>query len=204
VSSVEVDGLTLPVALGGHAALDFCNTRAGWGAAQPKEYLRSHAHLAVWARENGLLPAPAVGRLRRAAAADPAEATAVLGRAIAFRSALYAVLLEPTPGDWAGVNAEVSRAAAAALLRPGRPARWDLAATGLAQPLLAIAWHAAELLTSPLAGRVFACPGDGCGWLFGDPRGRRRWCSMAVCGNRAKVRRHAARQRETGRYDQPS
>ncbi|MFC7483823.1 CGNR zinc finger domain-containing protein [Luedemannella flava] len=27
------------------------------------------------------------------------------------------------------------------------------------------------------------------------PRGRRRWCSMAWCGNREKVRAHAARQR---------
>ncbi|MGW5195753.1 CGNR zinc finger domain-containing protein, partial [Kribbella sp. NPDC004138] len=38
---------------------------------------------------------------------------------------------------------------------------------------------------------VRTCPS--CGWLFLDPRGRRRWCSMATCGNRAKVRAHAAR-----------
>jgi predicted RNA-binding Zn ribbon-like protein len=62
-------------------------------------------------------------------------------------------------------------------------------------PLLAVAWSAAGLLTSPAARTVGACPGDGCGWLFTDPRGRRRWCSMAMCGNRAKARRHTARQR---------
>src|SRR6478736_4345946 len=40
---------------------------------------------------------------------------------------------------------------------------------------------------------VHACPGNDCGWLFLDPRNRRRWCSMAVCGNRAKARAHARR-----------
>ncbi len=34
-----------------------------------------------------------------------------------------------------------------------------------------------------------------CSWVFLDTsRGyRRRWCSSADCGNRARVRRHAAR-----------
>jgi predicted RNA-binding Zn ribbon-like protein len=67
------------------------------------------------------------------------------------------------------------------------------ASTGLDLPLLAVAWAAADLLTS--TGTVAACPGTGCGWLFADPRGRRRWCSMALCGNRAKARRHAGRAR---------
>ncbi|MYV62710.1 hypothetical protein GTW37_28835, partial [Streptomyces sp. SID4931] len=25
-------------------------------------------------------------------------------------------------------------------------------------------------------------PGKGCGWLFLDTAGRRRWCSLGVCG----------------------
>ena len=39
---------------------------------------------------------------------------------------------------------------------------------------------------------------DGCGWVFLDEtkNRRRRWCSMKDCGNRAKARRHYARQRE--------
>ncbi|HET7305552.1 MAG TPA: CGNR zinc finger domain-containing protein [Segeticoccus sp.] len=40
-----------------------------------------------------------------------------------------------------------------------------------------------------------ACPGDDCGWLFLNPGGRRRWCSMSPCGNRAKVAAHARRHR---------
>ncbi|AXB45406.1 CGNR zinc finger domain-containing protein [Amycolatopsis albispora] len=43
--------------------------------------------------------------------------------------------------------------------------------------------------------RLRICPGDNCYWAFWDssPRGARRWCSMRVCGNRAKARAYAAR-----------
>ena len=44
---------------------------------------------------------------------------------------------------------------------------------------------------------VEECPGDDCGYLFRDTsHGRRRWCSMRSCGNRAKVQRFRDRQRE--------
>jgi len=39
------------------------------------------------------------------------------------------------------------------------------------------------------------CASEACGWVFLDPTHRRRWCIMAVCGNRAKARRFADRQR---------
>ena len=42
---------------------------------------------------------------------------------------------------------------------------------------------------------VGLCASDACGWVFLDPSHRRRWCTMAVCGNRAKARRYAARTR---------
>jgi len=39
-------------------------------------------------------------------------------------------------------------------------------------------------------GRIRTC--GRCGWLFLDSSrgGRRRWCSMSICGNREKARRH--------------
>jgi len=43
--------------------------------------------------------------------------------------------------------------------------------------------------------RVKVCPADDCGWAFFD-RSRnssRQWCSMQVCGNRAKARNHRER-----------
>jgi predicted RNA-binding Zn ribbon-like protein len=202
VASVVIDGLVVPISVAGHPALDFCNTRAGWGEPEPKEYLHTHAHVTVWARENGLVPAAAVAGLRRRGEADPAAAAAVVTRTVAFRDALRHLLVgrRDTAGEaWAAVTAEVRGAGAVAALRPGPtggpPADWSPDTHGLDGPLLAVAWSAAGLLTSPAAAAVATCPGRGCGWIFADPRGRRRWCSMAWCGNRAKARRHAQRIR---------
>jgi predicted RNA-binding Zn ribbon-like protein len=46
--------------------------------------------------------------------------------------------------------------------------------------------------------RLRVCDNDECRWAFHDTSrsGRRRWCDMATCGNRAKVARHRARQRD--------
>ncbi|MGK5530159.1 CGNR zinc finger domain-containing protein [Streptomyces sp. URMC 129] len=45
--------------------------------------------------------------------------------------------------------------------------------------------------------RLKACEADSCRWAFYDhsPAGRRRWCSMQVCGARAKMRSYRAKQR---------
>jgi predicted RNA-binding Zn ribbon-like protein len=47
--------------------------------------------------------------------------------------------------------------------------------------------------------RIRICASETCRWLFYDESrsGRRRWCDMATCGNRAKARRHRDRQRDT-------
>jgi len=199
MASTVIDGLVLPISLAGHPVLDFCNTRAAWCAPVPKEYLASHAHLTVWAGANGLLPAAEVPRLRRAGVRSAGPAADIVARAIRFRSALYTVLTGPgTPADWAAVNTEVAAAGTAVRLAAGIPAAWSLTGSGPDRPLLAIAWAAAQFLTTPAAAAVDACPSHDCGWLFTNPTGRRRWCSMALCGNRAKARRHAHRTRSTG------
>ncbi|WP_432004933.1 BTAD domain-containing putative transcriptional regulator [Streptomyces parvus] len=54
--------------------------------------------------------------------------------------------------------------------------------SGLRLPLHAVAQRAADLLADPRRLTVRACPGKGCGWLFLDAAGRRRWCSLGVCG----------------------
>ena len=45
--------------------------------------------------------------------------------------------------------------------------------------------------------RFRICANDGCRWIFQDESraGRRRWCDMSTCGNRAKAARHRARQK---------
>ena len=63
-----------------------------------------------------------------------------------------------------------------------------------------LAFSALELLTSERRVRVKTCPGARCGWLFLDesPTGRRRWCSMASCGNREKAQRFRRRPHDVG------
>src|SRR3954467_8467192 len=101
MASYLVDGLVLPIAITDHPALDFCNTRAGWGAPTPKEYLHTHAHLTVWARENGLLTPGGARHVERAGRDDLVAAAAVVGRSLALREALYAVVLRRgSQRDW--------------------------------------------------------------------------------------------------------
>jgi predicted RNA-binding Zn ribbon-like protein len=61
-------------------------------------------------------------------------------------------------------------------------------------------WLAAHNLLELLRdrpNRIRNCANDDCVlWFYDDSRGgRRQWCSMATCGNRAKARRHYARTR---------
>jgi predicted RNA-binding Zn ribbon-like protein len=184
-----VDGLVLPLAVGGHPVLDFCNTRAGWDAAEPREYLTSYEHLVVWAREAGLVDEPLAAHLSEAGDQRALE------RALTFRTALYRTCTDPADNAaWEAVAAEAHEAAAAAVLVRGEG--WVIPAdVGVDLPVLTLARAAGTLLESVDLRTVGRCPGHDCGWLFLDPRGRRRWCVMAVCGNREKARRHARRTR---------
>jgi predicted RNA-binding Zn ribbon-like protein len=60
----------------------------------------------------------------------------------------------------------------------------------------AVAADAVALLADPARiERLHRCPGRDCGWVFLDTSGRRRWCSMATCGSREKMRRMYERKR---------
>ena len=62
--------------------------------------------------------------------------------------------------------------------------------------LSAVAADAVGLLGDPRdVAALRRCPGRNCGWLFLDRSGRRRWCSMQICGSREKMRRRRAAQR---------
>jgi predicted RNA-binding Zn ribbon-like protein len=74
-------------------------------------------------------------------------------------------------------------------------------------------WRSAETLLLPIGealaklvceehfADVKACEGQGCTLVFADhTRGRaRRWCSMAICGNRAKQVAHRERLKQKAR-----
>jgi predicted RNA-binding Zn ribbon-like protein len=79
-----------------------------------------------------------------------------------------------------------------------------LVAIGVGSPFEQARADIAESLALYLAEgdprRLRRCASDTCRWVFVDRSrsGRRRWCDMSVCGNRAKVRRHRARRRDDG------
>jgi predicted RNA-binding Zn ribbon-like protein len=72
--------------------------------------------------------------------------------------------------------------------------------------LLPIAEVLATLVCEENFANVKACEGPACTLLFADhTRGRvRRWCSMAICGNRAKQAAHRSRARRPASSPVPS
>jgi predicted RNA-binding Zn ribbon-like protein len=201
---VVIDGLALPSRLSGHAALDFCNTLAGWNGGRRNDYLRSYEHLAVWAEFVELLAPARVANLREQAARESESAAAVLAYAKQVRGRLYDVFADQgDPAKLELISADLQTATSSLQLVEGDGSiEWEIdPESGLATPVLAALWSAAQLLVSPESPLVKACPGSGCGWLFRDRTGRRRWCTMATCGNREKARAFSARRR--GAADAP-
>ncbi|WP_299396564.1 CGNR zinc finger domain-containing protein [Pelagibius sp.] len=177
-----------PVRLcGERLILDFLNT-ADWAADGEvvHEKLATPADVDRWMAAAGL-----------DGVAGPKTARE-LARLKAFRAALRATVLKVAGGkDGArdgvrAVNTALRGIRNDALAEAGGPAA--VSAAGRLQAVLAIS--AAALLADPRERvRIKICPADNCGWLFVDEtrNGRRRWCSMETCGNRAKARRHYQR-----------
>lgn len=61
-------------------------------------------------------------------------------------------------------------------------------------PIWILSHSASELLTSDAVEKIRACANPECRWLFLDTSKNhsRRWCDMALCGNRMKARRFKA------------
>lgn len=92
------------------------------------------------------------------------------------------------------LNGILARATVARSVADGAVVRRPLFADDAWRP----AWLAVDDYTRILQqdGRasVRRCGNADCVLYFHDPTGRRRWCVMARCGNRAKARRHYDRQ----------
>jgi predicted RNA-binding Zn ribbon-like protein len=191
---------------GGDLALDFVNTWAD--RARPEtDQLGSFQRMVDFAREAGLVDEAQAASYEAAARMDAGSASEALRTARRFREALYGLFssqvggIPANPDDLARVNRAIRSAFPNLEIRTlGKSLAW----AGADDParLGALLWPviraAAELLTSPGIGLVRECEGADCTWLFLDRSrtGKRRWCSMASCGNRAKARRHYHRQRK--------
>jgi len=197
-----------PQLIGGALCLDFVNTVQWRGdAAAPSDRLVSYDELLHWARHAGVLVASDVRRLMAEARRRPQAGREALGRAIALREAIarLAVPARRRAGvDLAVVNEMLAGAPVRVAVVPAEGGfQWSAGKSGeaLEQPLWAVLWSAADLLTSARLAEVRRCADPRCGWMFLDAsrNRRRRWCAMENCGNRAKVRRHYERRREGAR-----
>ncbi|WP_147258805.1 CGNR zinc finger domain-containing protein [Pseudonocardia hierapolitana] len=101
----------------------------------------------------------------------------------------------PRPADIAVLNAAAAAPPLVPALRPEGSGSRVVDPTAAAA-LATIARDAVDLFGGPLAQRIRVCDAEDCGLLFVDTSrpGRRRWCSMERCGNRAKIRTHRARR----------
>jgi predicted RNA-binding Zn ribbon-like protein len=182
--------------LGGRPALDFVNTlRERWN--RRVETLVTGDDLAKWLVRAELLEEPA--RVGRALLHDARE----LRESIDLGVEAVIAGGRPPRAALAVVDGWLERTGTGRLrLLPGPEGRPVLAERLTADPvqraLGAIALDAARMLGTAESARVRVCASDTCSARFYDrsPAGRRRWCSMAACGNEAKARRHRARRRE--------
>lgn len=187
--------------------LEFCNATMDWRASTaPIELLNHYADLTAWGRQVGLLTETEAAHLDREAAAAPRAAAGALKRARRLREICYRIFSAighrrvPEQPDIDGLNRALAAGLgdAAIAARPGGFVwSWQQRPLGLDWLLWPLARSAADLLTSADLKRVGECADDrGCGWLFVDTSrgGKRRWCSMKSCGNRAKAQRHYRRK----------
>jgi predicted RNA-binding Zn ribbon-like protein len=187
----------------GNLALDFANTEHNHGAAEPQNDLRAFSDLLDWGRQAGLLQENENRRLLRRAQSRPAAAAQDFRRALGLRAVLYDVFSsialtgKADPQALRRFNSLLQRALAAAnLQRTGETYELGWQEQGQIDRMLSHLIHAAtSLLTSDQLGRLRQCAGESCTWLFVDTsrNGKRRWCDMRHCGNRAKVRRFRQR-----------
>jgi predicted RNA-binding Zn ribbon-like protein len=198
-----------PKFLAGPLCLEFVNTVTWRGDPNDRgERLTSYLELLLWAVHAGILDAGASKRLLADADRRPAAADAVVRRAVELRESLASLVLGAERGAAARAVSVLNAMLAAAPPRSAIRAyaegySWseDAHDPTLDSPLHPVIWSAADLLTSGRLAHVRRCVDTRCGWVFLDtsPSGRRRWCSMKECGNRAKVRRHHRRTKAAGR-----
>ena len=194
----------------GVLCLDFVNTLDNRPSGEPKELLARYGDLLRFAEDTGILTPAQADRLLAWSEADPDEAQRVVQPAVELREAMYAVFSaviakRAVPASaLALLNGYVQLAAQHVSLTPangGFAWRYDSdgdSPGGFETMLWPIVRSAAELLASDNLPFVRACSSKTCQWFFLDTskNHRRRWCSMKLCGNRAKVRKFYARERE--------
>jgi predicted RNA-binding Zn ribbon-like protein len=162
------------------------------------ERLRTPEDLGRWLVEAGMaVEPPAVGQAEL-------EAARALRDAI-YRAAKLAGRGALDPDDVVQINRWATAPAPVPQLDADRRVSW-VCGRPVHAALASLARDAIDLLSGPLAVRVRECAAKDCALLFVDASrpGRRRWCSMEGCGNRAKTTRYRRRQAKTTTKTSPA
>lgn len=179
--------------------LDFVNSEHG---VRRFEALRDFETLVRWLETASVLDAERASGIRRRAQAQPAGAAAALVDARRVRAGLRS-LAERGPSS-ERVRAEGLVEINRVLGRSAGTRRVELRTDGtflrsfvpvgdaFAGLVIPIVESAADALILGELSRVRRCADPRCQRVFFDntKNGRRRWCDMATCGNRAKAARH--------------
>ncbi|MES4909406.1 MULTISPECIES: CGNR zinc finger domain-containing protein [unclassified Streptomyces] len=194
--------------VGGHIVIDLLNTVTARDA-EPIDWLDGYPRLLEWAALTGHFEPGALTALRRLAETEPGRAASALDRTRELREAVYdlttALIRQDAPASAGAVGRIENRwkdavASARLTVRGSTPQlQVGVGTSGLEHINHELALQAFDLLRSLPLERTRVCPGPRCGWVFIDSSrgGRRRWCTMATCGNVVKGRTHYQRKRET-------
>ena len=185
----------------GHLALALLNTVESPDEA-PRDRLASPAAVLAWLEAAGILDPARRARV----GASPPVARTLLVEALRLRDAAARAVGAWTQGTLIPDDALLAlnrvmeaRTVGLRLGGGGGVHRVEpvVTLTGTLGLLAPVAIAAAQLLAEGDATRVRRCDAPGCGLWFLDTskNGSRRWCSMARCGNRAKVTAHKRRKR---------
>jgi len=195
------------VLVGGRLAVDFCNVPSlpATGATSALSW----EELVGFLRASRIISPERSHELLALTESDPKAAFDLLNRATRLRDALrfcfHALAArEHISRDWVIPINEILRVTEGhdELVESGRSWKIEFLARedNLDWLLAAVARSAAELITEGETSRIRLCANPTCSLFFYDDSRthRRRWCSMALCGNRHKVaafaRRHSARR----------
>jgi predicted RNA-binding Zn ribbon-like protein len=184
---------------------DFLNTD-DLENGSPLERLPTLDDALSWFVERGVIHGEGADRLGHQAESDPVAAQRELTRIHGVRRALRDVadaIVEQRPPQ-AGALETVNRALHARQVIELVPSSDGCVAVDhrhVGDPIDdALARLCDPLVTELTSGnpeRIRVCDNDRCRWVFFDTSrtGRRRWCDMSTCGNRAKAARHRAKSK---------
>jgi len=183
--------------------LDFANLP--YTSGDPRPHQTSWLELIDFLAEKSVISGPRIEELRTLTENDPKAAGTLLRQAErlggAMRSAFAAMLgAERIKNEWAApINEILAITEGHDELQPDHADGWKLGFRGrhegLEWLLAAIARSGAELIAEGAKGGLQRCGNPNCRLMFYDDSKthRRRWCSMALCGNRSKVAAFARR-----------